>query len=246
MSSAAKAIGLRSTFRATVLPTDLLSLAFLRAPNEAPAATGGVGSSADLGGGAGTDITGIVTPDMAARMFPNTPKSNVAANLPFVLAGLRSRVLGDRPMILMSLATIRAETEGFVPISEGQSHFNTLHTPFDLYEPGTSAGNRIGNTQPGDGPRFKGRGYVQLTGRFNYTKVSGQIGVDLVANPESANEPATAGIILAQFIKNHEGAIRQALAANNLQQARKLVNGGSHGFDRFADAYHRGLTAIPG
>jgi predicted chitinase len=148
-------------------------------------------------------------------------------------------------MVLMALATIRAETEGFVPISEGRSQFNTLHTPFDLYEPGTSAGNRIGNNQTGDGPRFKGRGYVQLTGRDNYTRLSGQVGINLVANPEAANNPTNAGVILAQFLKNHESAIRSALANNNLKLARKLVNGGSHGFDRFADAHERGLKVLP-
>lgn len=227
------------------LADGFMSLAFLR-----PVIGGGthgpggttLDHSAPVGG---TDITGIVVADMVARMFPATPKSNIAANLPFVLAGLRSRALGDRPMVLMALATIRAETEGFVPISEGRSKFNTLHAPFDLYEPGTSAGNRIGNTQPGDGPRFKGRGYVQLTGRFNYTRVSGQVGVDLVGNPEAANDPTTAGVILAQFLKNHEAAVRQALASNDLKRARKLVNGGSHGLDRFRDAFERGLTAIP-
>ncbi|HLM02914.1 MAG TPA: hypothetical protein VK400_17815 [Pyrinomonadaceae bacterium] len=41
----------------------------------------------------------------------------------------------------------------------------------------------LGNTQPGDGLRFKGRGFVQITGRTNYTRFSKILGVDLVANP---------------------------------------------------------------
>jgi predicted chitinase len=148
-------------------------------------------------------------------------------------------------MVLMALATIRAETEGFVPISEGISRFNTRTTPFDRYDAGTDKGQELGNTLPGDGPRFKGRGYIQLTGRSNYTTVGRQIGADLVGDPERANDPTTAGLILAQFLTNKEGAIRTALAADNLRQARKLVNGGSHGFDRFKDTYDRGLRALP-
>jgi hypothetical protein len=46
----------------------------------------------------------------------------------------------------------------------------------------------LGNTQPGDGLRFKGRGFVQITGRANYTKYSTVLGVDLVKKPELALE----------------------------------------------------------
>ena len=45
----------------------------------------------------------------------------------------------------------------------------------------------LGNNQPGDGPRFKGRGYIQLTGRWNYGHYGKMIGVDLVNNPQLAD-----------------------------------------------------------
>ncbi|MEH2513095.1 hypothetical protein V1291_004449 [Nitrobacteraceae bacterium AZCC 1564] len=188
------------------------------------------------------DITGLVTPEMVKQMFPaGTKLANIAANLPFVLAGLRSRRLGDRAMVLMALATIRAETEGFVPISEGISRFNTNRSPFDRYE----GRSDLGNTVAGDGPRFKGRGYIQLTGRQNYQRIGQQVGSNLIENPELANDPATAGLILAQFLKNKDSAIRAALAISDLLKARKLVNGGSHGFDRFKDTYDRGSGILP-
>ena len=187
-----------------------------------------------------------LTPELVARLFvPATPLSNIRAHLPSVLAGLRSYGLTDREMLLMALATIRAETEGFVPIDEGQSRYNTDKVPFDLYEPGTPAGRRIGNTQPGDGALFKGRGFVQLTGRYNYTEIADQTGFDVVLQPALANDSRTAGQILAQFLMNKEDAIRAALVAGDLKQARKLVNGGSHGLDRFKDAYNKGLVLIP-
>ena len=212
-----------------------VNLPFLRAADAEPAAALG-------------DITGLVTPAIVKSIFPSgTRLSNITANLPFVLAGLRARQLGDRAMVLMALATIRAETEGFVPIDEGRSKFNTSPggSPFDLYDAGTDKGRILGNTQRGDGPRFKGRGYIQLTGRDNYQRIGTQISVNLTAQPASANDPATAGLILAQFLKNAEARIRQALANDDLLKARKLVNGGSHGFDRFKDTFDRGLAALP-
>jgi len=205
----------------------------------------------DAEGGAATvlgDITGLVTPAIVKQTFPAATKlSSITTNLPFVLAGLRARQLGDRAMVLMSVATIRAETEGFVPIDEGKSKFNTSPggSPFNLYDAGTSIGARLGNTEPGDGPRFKGRGYIQLTGRDNYRRVGLQIGVKLIDQPQSANDPATAGLILAQFLKNKESAIRTALAQDNLLKARKLVNGGSHGFQQFKDTFDRGMNILP-
>lgn len=84
------------------------------------------------------------------------------------------------------LATIKHETAGtFLPIEEmGNRAY------FDKYEPTTNIGKALGNTLRGDGYLFRGRGYIQLTGRANYTKLSSllEMGKDknLVTNPELA------------------------------------------------------------
>jgi len=188
-----------------------------------------------------------VTPANVYPMFPDTPHGNINANLPYVCDGLRACDLDDRSMLLMALGTIRAETASFRAISEGVSQYNTSPggEPFDLYDPPTQIAKMLGNNHKGDGAKFKGRGFVQLTGRSNYARVGTQIGKDLVGNPELCNDPLTAGRILAQFLKNNESAIRAALKNNDLAKARKLVNGGSHGLDAFEDAYHIGLSSLP-
>jgi putative chitinase len=188
-----------------------------------------------------------VTVDMVCRLFPATPRAPIAANLPFVLDGLQWRGLTDKEMVCVALATIRAETEGFIPISEYVSSLNSTPNadPFNLYDPGTEIGEELGNIQPGDGPRFSGRGFVQLTGRSNYTRVGSEIHINLSASPGLATDPATAGKILAQFLYDHQGAIRGALAANDLLAARKAVNGGSNGLIRFESAYRAGQDVIP-
>jgi putative chitinase len=185
-----------------------------------------------------------VTVDVVAQMFPNTPRRNISANLPAILDELVNAKVMSPPLVLAALATIRAETEGFVPISEGISRFNTTPGgghPFDLYD------NRsdLGNLGPPDGERFKGRGYVQLTGRHNYTVFGPIIKVnDLVDRPDQANDPQIAAKLLAAFIASKAGAIGDALAVNDLAKARRLVNGGSNGVDRFADAYGIGTRLL--
>lgn len=67
---------------------------------------------------------------------------------------------------------------------------------FDKYEPGTSIGRALGNTRPGDGWLFRGRGYVQITGRKNYKLAGAILGLDLIADPDRALDPAVAGRIL--------------------------------------------------
>ena len=61
----------------------------------------------------------------------------------------------------------------------------------------------LGNTQPGDGLRFRGRGYVQITGRVNYRDWSQRAGVDLIANPDRvASDPSLAAKILVQGMRD--------------------------------------------
>lgn len=183
-----------------------------------------------------------LAPHTVSYMFPVTPIANVQANLPIVLGALRNADLGDKPMTLMALATIRAETEGFVPVSEAQSQFNTDPggSPFGRYD------GRLGNTQPGDGALFRGRGFIQLTGRANYQKHSETIGLgnQLIDEPDLANEPDIAARLLASFLADQEQAIRQALGSDDLPTARRLVNGGTHGLDQFTDAYTTGDRLI--
>jgi len=186
-----------------------------------------------------------ITVDMAAQIVPDAPRANIESNLPFVLNALIAPELADTSMILMALATIRAETGSFLPISEFESPFNTSPGghPFDLYDSRAD----LGNQGAPDGERFKGRGFIQLTGRANYAfhGVAIGLGQQLIENPDLANLPGIAARLLASFLKTHEERIRAALAAGDLREARRLVNGGSHGLDAFTAAYNTGLALVP-
>jgi peptidoglycan L-alanyl-D-glutamate endopeptidase CwlK len=185
-----------------------------------------------------------VTVEVVSNMFPDAPLRNIKTHLPNILDGLVETELADKPMVLMALSTVRAESAGFEPIDEFQSRFNTSPDghPFDLYDRRSD----LGNQGPPDGERFKGRGFIQLTGRFNYERMGQTLGLgkELVEHPEIANNSEIASKILAAFLKDKELLIKDALLHDDLTTARRLVNGGRHGLDRFTECYRIGERLI--
>jgi predicted chitinase len=198
-----------------------------------------------------TTIKTQVVVDGKTTIKKEVKKEKVAGRirtyLPDILKALRDLQLNDTDMLMMALGTVRAESAGFRPIDEGISKYNTNNIedkanrkPFDKYDGRAS----LGNTEDGDGALYKGRGFVQLTGRSNYKLIGGQIGTDLETNPDLANDPQIAARTLARFLKNKEKDVRTALAGNNLAKARKLVNGGSHGLQEFIESFKAGRAYL--
>jgi putative chitinase len=183
-----------------------------------------------------------IKPSDVSPMFPSAFIGNITRNLPYVLDAFNVGGL-DRTMLLMALATIRAECCSFTPEREGISRFNTTAggQPFDLYD------NRadLGNTGSPDGERFRGRGYIQLTGRFNYRKYGAELGLPLEDKPEYAADQHVAATILVAFLRDHETLIRKSLAIGDFGGARRAVNGGTHGLEAFTEAWVQGWKSLP-
>ncbi|NER90379.1 hypothetical protein [Moorena sp. SIO3A2] len=88
----------------------------------------------------------------------------------------------------------------------------------------------LGNTLPGDGPRYKGRGPGMLTGRINYGNWGDKLGIDLLEKPELASEPKYALVILTKGMK--EGSFTGRSLSNYIRPglvdyvgARRIING---------------------
>lgn len=155
---------------------------------------------------------------------------------------------GDRRKLSYLLATTTWETAYTMqPIHErgGKNYFAK-------YEPDTKIGKMLGNTLPGDGYKYRGRGYVQLTGRRNYNKAGKAIGLDLVKDPDLALMPEASGRILilgamegwftgrklADYI-NHTGC--------DFKSCRKIINGldKADQIAALASAFEQGLKVEP-
>lgn len=87
----------------------------------------------------------------------------------------------------------------------------------------------LGNTQPGDGARYKGRGLIQLTGRANYLEYGQALGLDLVEHPETAAEPVTSLLIACEFWKRR--GLNQFADQDDIETITRRINGGLNGFD---------------
>lgn len=81
----------------------------------------------------------------------------------------------------------------------------------------------LGNTQPGDGQRFKGRGPIQVTGRDNYTQFAKWSGLDCVNHPELLEKPEHGFLASAWFWKT-KGVSKKAVAGDFLG-ASIIING---------------------
>jgi putative chitinase len=87
----------------------------------------------------------------------------------------------------------------------------------------------LGNTQPGDGRRYKGRGPIQLTGRANYRTFGRRIGIDLESHPLIAAVPS---IGLHTALEYWADRKLNALAdADDIRAITRKINGGLNGYD---------------
>jgi len=106
---------------------------------------------------------------------------------------------------------------------------------FAKYEFNTPLGKRLGNKVIGDGVKFKGRGLIQITGRYNYEQVSKALGVDFTIEPHRlANLPYSVTSAAWWWQKHGLNSIADT---ENLKAIRKKVNGGLNGYSEFVAIY---------
>ncbi len=110
------------------------------------------------------------------------------------------------------------------------------------YEPPSSVAKALGNTQKGDGFRYRGRGPIQVTGRANYKKYGDLLGVDLIGNPDLAATPQFAFSTAGVFWKLN--GLNELADVQDFVTITKRINGGLNGLAERQKYYEIAKNAL--
>jgi predicted chitinase/uncharacterized protein YvpB len=121
----------------------------------------------------------------------------------------------------------------------GQLYYKEEIASGDAYE----GRSDLGNTQPGDGRRYKGRGLIQLTGRANYREAGQAMNFPLEQNPDRVvQDPYTNAAVAGWYWKSRN--INAAADAGDFEKVTRLINGGLNGYDDRCHFWQRAKTAL--
>lgn len=164
-----------------------------------------------------------LTPHEIARAIGSSPAA-VAETWPVIEEALEAEGMDDVPNRIAVLATMVTEVgPGLRPINEygGPSYFTRMY----------EGRSDLGNTRPGDGARFHGRGYIQLTGRANYRSYGERLGMPLEDRPDMALKPEVGARVLAEYFKDR--GIDDDARRGEWDDVRRKVNGGYNGWSTY-------------
>lgn len=180
----------------------------------------------------------MLTPDPLRRIMPNLPAAKAALLLPHLNAAMAEFGIDTLLRTAAFVAQLAHESGEFRWMEE-------IWGPTDAqrrYEPPSDLAGRLGNTQPGDGKRFKGRGPIQLTGRANYERFGGLLGLDLIAAPEQAATPEVAFRIAGLYWKSR--GLNELADAGDFKAITRRINGGFNGLADRQKYYERAQAVL--
>ena len=100
----------------------------------------------------------------------------------------------------------------------------------------------LGNTQPGDGVKYKGRGLIQITGKANYTAMMLAMNIDCLEHPEVVEEPMNAAMSAGWFWSTHN--LNQYADSGDFITLTKRINGGTNGLADRQALYSTALKVL--
>ena len=165
----------------------------------------------------------MVTDDQLRQIMPNLPQPKRATFLPFLQQAMSEFDINTPLRQAAFLAQIAHESGQFRFMEEIWGPTAAQRA----YEPPSQKARGLGNTQQGDGRRYKGRGPIQITGRANYQKYGSLLGLDLVNSPEQAATPEV-GFRTAGLYWKRNGC-NELADGQQFITITKRINGGTNG-----------------
>lgn len=159
-----------------------------------------------------------LTNEQLKRIYPSSTEINRQKYLPFLNGYMAGYDINTYERICAFLGQIGHEC--------GQLKYSEEIASGRAYE----GRKDLGNTQKGDGVRFKGRGLIQITGRFNYAELSKAFGVDFLANPEILSSPEFAVRSACWWWKNKGLNQLSTLNESDYKKITYIINGGYNGY----------------
>jgi len=172
----------------------------------------------------------MVTDDELRQIMPNCPAARRADYLPYIQAAMQEFQITSYLREAAFLAQLAHES--------GELRYMEELASGAAYE----GRKDLGNTQPGDGKRYKGRGPIQLTGRANYKKYGDLLGVDLINNPTIAATKEVGFRIAGEFWSLN--GLNQLADQQNFKQITKRINGGYNGLEDRTMYYDRAKQVL--
>ncbi len=160
--------------------------------------------------------------------MPSIPTARREALLPFLQAAMTEFAIETPARVAAFVAQLAHESGQFLFMEEIWGP-----TPAQRrYEPVSTLAATLGNTESGDGKRFKGRGPIQITGRANYRRFGDLLGVDLVSDPARAAHPELAFRIAGLFwSKKGLSELADRATDEAFREITRRINGGFNGLD---------------
>ena len=100
----------------------------------------------------------------------------------------------------------------------------------------------LGNTQPGDGSKYRGRGLIQITGRANYAACGEALGLDLITQPELLELPQYAAMSAAWFWK--QNGLNDLADRDQFNTITRRINGGLNGLQDRLEIWSRARAVL--
>ena len=170
----------------------------------------------------------MLTAEQLQAIMPATPAKRREALLPFLQAAMIEFAIEAPARAAAFLAQLAHESGQFRFMEEIWGPTGAQRR----YEPVSTLATNLGNSEAGDGKRFKGRGPIQITGRANYRRFGDLLGTDLVSEPARAALPELAFRIAGLFwSKKGLNELADRATDEAFREITRRINGGFNGLE---------------